>query len=168
MGIRQIAVERFSLVSAKPFREVMAIIDAAIGHPDMRQLVREIAAAPTYAEMENAIRKAAGTTDLLLFMRLDIGEVLNKGNAGAKPQSQRLLVGNPLIMRQMAEQVPDTGSYAPVTILVDERIDGVHVSYDRMTSFLAPYQSAEALRVATELDLKVETLLKEAAGESPV
>ena len=168
MGIRQIAVERFSLISAKPFKEVMAVIDAAIGHPDMGQLVREIAAAPTYAEMEKAIRKAAGPTNLLLFMRLDIGEVLNKGNAVAKLQSQRLLVGNPLIMRQMTEQVPDAGSYAPVTILVDERADGVHLSYDRMTSFLAPYQSAEALRVATDLDLKVETLLKQAANESSV
>ena len=168
MGIRQVAVERFSLVSAKPFKEVMAVIDAAIGHPDIRQLVREIAAAPTGAEMEAAVRKVAGPTNLLLFMRLDIGEVLNKGRAGAKLQSQRLLVGNPLIMRQMTEQVPDTGSYAPVTILVDERADGVHLSYDRMTSFLAHYQSAEALEVATDLDLKVETLLKQAAGESLV
>jgi len=32
----------------------------------------------------------------------------------------------------MAKRVPDAGSYAPVTVLVDERHDGVHVSYDRM------------------------------------
>src|SRR5207249_974456 len=38
-------------------------------------------------------------------------------------------VGRP---EMMAKHVPDAGSYAPVTILVDERKDGVHLSYDRM------------------------------------
>jgi uncharacterized protein (DUF302 family) len=74
-----------------------------------------------------------------------------------------LVIGNPLIMRQMVQHVPDAGSYAPVTILVDERLDGVHLSYDRMESFLAPYQNANALTVAKELDAKIEALLVSAA-----
>jgi hypothetical protein len=60
--------------------------------------------------------------------------------------------------------VPDAGSYAPVTFLIDERPDGVHLSYDRMASFLAPYGDTEALAVARDLDSKVETLLQRAAG----
>jgi hypothetical protein len=76
----------------------------------------------------------------------------------------RLIMGNPLIMQQMAKHVPDAGSYAPVTVLVDERPDGVHVSYDRMASLLAPYRNSEALAVARDLDKKVETLLSRAAG----
>ena len=67
------------------------------------------------------------------------------------------------LMQQMARNVPDAGSYAPVTV-VDERSDGVHISYDRMTSLLAPYGNSEALAVARDLDKKVETLLSEAAG----
>ena len=59
----------------------------------------------------------------------------------------------------MVEHVPDAGSYAPLTILVDERPDGVHLSYDRMVSFLAPYGNPEAFRVAQDLDSKVEALL---------
>jgi hypothetical protein len=55
--------------------------------------------------------------------------------------------------------VPDAGSYAPVTILIDERLDGVHLSYDRVASFLATYKNEEALKVARELDAKVEGLL---------
>ena len=35
------------------------------------------------------------------------------------------------------KNVPDAAAYAPVTILVDERADGVHISYDRMASLLA-------------------------------
>jgi len=64
----------------------------------------------------------------------------------------------------MVKHVPDAGSYAPVTILIDERTDGVHLSYDRMASFLAPYENAEALKVARELDAKVEGLLASAAA----
>ena len=67
-------------------------------------------------------------------------------------------------MKEMAKRVPDAGSYAPVTILIDERPDGVHLSYDKMASFLAPYQNTEALNVARELDAKVEALLASAAA----
>ena len=45
-----------------------------------------------------------------------------------------------------------------------ERSDGVHLSYDKMASFLAPYGNREALQVAEDLDHKVETLLREAAA----
>jgi hypothetical protein len=47
---------------------------------------------------------------------------------------------------------------------VDERVDGVHLSYDRMASFLAPYGNSDALKVARDLDLKVEKLLNESAA----
>ena len=67
-------------------------------------------------------------------------------------------------MKEMAKHVPDAGSYAPVTVLVDERADGVHLSYDRMASFLAAYGNPDALQVAKDLDNKVETLLRKAAG----
>ena len=77
------------------------------------------------------------------------------------PRIIRLLIGNPLIMKEMAKHVPDAGSYAPVTVLVDERPDGVHLSYDRMSSLLAPYGNQDALVVARDLDSKIETLLQE-------
>jgi hypothetical protein len=67
-------------------------------------------------------------------------------------------------MKQMAEHVPDTASYAPVTILIDEREDGVHLTYDLMASFLAPYGNLAALKVARDLDAKVQALLTAAAS----
>jgi len=50
----------------------------------------------------------------------------------------QLIIGNPLMMKEMVKHVPDAGSYAPFAVLVDERADGVHLSYNRMASFLAP------------------------------
>jgi hypothetical protein len=60
----------------------------------------------------------------------------------------------------MVQQAPDAGSYGPVTILIHERQDGVHLSYDRMASYLASYGHSEALQV----DAKVEALLTAAAA----
>ena len=98
------------------------------------------------------------------FARFDHGEIVHKGETANVLGIVRLVVGNPLIMRQMVQHVPDAGSYAPVTILIHERPDGVHLSYDRMASFLAPYESADALKVARELDAKIEALLASVAA----
>lgn len=62
-------------------------------------------------------------------------------------------------MKEMAKHVPEAGSYAPVTVLIDERGDGVHLSYDRMASLLAPYGNMDAIAVARDLDTKIENLL---------
>ena len=163
MSIKQITVQRFSLVSRKPFEEVMAVITAAIGRPNMQLFQQEIAAAETEATLKELVQKAIGASDLMEFMRLDMATVSRKRTGGIGRQTVRLIVGNPLIMTQMVERVPDAASYAPVTILVDERPDGVHVSYDRVASFLAAYEHEEALTVAEDLDAKVEKLLTAAA-----
>jgi len=99
----------------------------------------------------------------MMFMELDHGAILRKESELDTPKIVRFLIGNPLVMKEMAKHVPDAGSYAPVTILVDERPDGVHLTYDTMASLLAPYGNADALAVARELDLKIENLLRESA-----
>jgi hypothetical protein len=66
-------------------------------------------------------------------------------------------------MKEMVKHVVDAGSYAPVTILIEECPDSVRISYDRMASYLAPYGNNDALKVARELDAKVERILIEAA-----
>jgi uncharacterized protein (DUF302 family) len=164
MTTTQVRVERLSVTSSKAFQEVVASLEKAIGHPDMTAFTKNLTAAKTYGELEKIVRAATGPSELMEFARMDLGEVLRKGSAAAARHSLRFIVGNPVIMSQMLQSVPDAGSYAPVTILIDERPDGVHLSYDKMASFLVPYGSPEALKVARDLDLKVERLLAAAAG----
>ena len=92
-----------------------------------------------------------------------VPQVLQKENGTAKPRILRIVAGNPLIMKEMVKHVVDAGSYAPVTILIEERPDSVRISYDRMASYLAPYGNSDALKVARELDAKVERILTAAA-----
>jgi uncharacterized protein (DUF302 family) len=165
MAIKQVNVQRFSVISSKSVRDVIKVFDVAVGHPDMNVFRANVAAATTYAELEKVVHAVIGPSELIEFARFDLGEVLRKRKGADAPQSLRLVLGNPLIMRQMVEHVPDAGSYAPVTVLIDERQDGVHLSYDRMASLLAPYGNSEALKVARDLDSKIEALLAAAAGE---
>jgi hypothetical protein len=161
---REIRVRRFTIVSSRPFEEVVRRLTATIGRPDTNAFHDAIASATNVAELEKAVHGAIGSSDLMEFARFDAGEVLRKSQGGNGPKILRLVVGNPLIMTEMARTVPDAASYAPVTILVDERADGVHLSYDSMASLLAPYGSQSALLVAMDLDANVERLLKTAAS----
>jgi uncharacterized protein (DUF302 family) len=163
MGVQEINVQRFSVVSSKKFDDVVAKLAAGVGHPDMRAMFKNISLAKKYEEVEKIIQPGLGPTGLMEFMRFDHGEVLRKDHGEKAPRVMRFLIGNPLVMKRMVEHVPDAGSYAPTTVLVDERADGVHISYDTMVSFLTPYGNAEALKVAKELDGKIEALLNEAA-----
>ncbi len=163
MTIRKVEIERFSLISSKPFEVVVAALKAAVGHPDMVEFVKATQGARTFAELESAVHRGLGRTGLMMFMKLDLGEILRKETGLGTPKIVRFLIGNPLIMKEMAKQVPDAGSYAPVTVLVDERPDGVHLSYDRMASLMAPYGNPDALAVARDLDSKIENLIRESA-----
>ena len=156
---RRINVERATVTSGKTLKDVLAKFDAAVGHPDIQEFWKSMSAAATTAEMENVVQSALGPSGFMEFARFDHGGIVHKGETGDHPKVFRIVIGNPLIMREMVKHVPDAGSYAPVTILIDERSDGVHLSYDRMASFLAAYKNADALKVAGELDAKIETLL---------
>jgi uncharacterized protein (DUF302 family) len=164
MTIRKFEAQRVSVTSRKSLQDVLAKFDAAVGHPNIEEFWRRMTASKTKWEMEKVVQSVLGPSEFMEFARFDHGGVVHKGKTGDHPKVFRLVIGNPLIMREMVKHVPDAGSYAPVTILVDERSDGVHISYDRMASLLAPYENAEALKVARDLDGKVEALLAVAAA----
>jgi hypothetical protein len=119
--------------------------------------------AKTLPELEQVVNGAIGPSGFMEFMRINHGQFLDKAQGEGSTRILRFIVGNPLIMMQIAIHAPDAGSHSPVTILVDQRDDGVHLSYNTMAGYLAHYGNL-ALTVARELDTKVEALLKSAAG----
>ena len=162
--IRKVEMERFTVTSSKPCDVVVAAIKALIGHPNTAELWQATRRATTAAELEAAIQPVLGESGLMQFVEFDHGMIVRKGTENHTSRIIRLVIGNPLIMKEMAKHVPDAGSYAPVSVLVDERADGVHISYDRMASLLAPYENPGALSVARDLDAKVEDILSRAAA----
>ncbi len=164
MATRKFAIERFSLISSRPFEEVADALKARVGRLDVVEFAKVSKSTARFSELEKLIGRNPGGIGLMLFMELDHGAVLRKESGLDKPKIVRFVIGNPLIMKEMAKHVPDAGSYAPVTVLIDERDDGVHLSYDKMAALLAPYGNTEAISVARELDAKVENLLRESAA----
>jgi uncharacterized protein (TIGR00369 family) len=164
IGIRRVAVERTTVISGQSFDAVLAKLAAAVGHPDVFTFARDVAAARTQADLERIVNAAIGSAGLMEMAHFDIGDVLRKELGNSAPKSVRLVIGNPLIMKDMVKHVPDAASYAPVTVLIDERAGGVYLSYDLMASFLAPYENAQASAVARQLDEKILALLTAAAG----
>jgi len=163
-SIKRLEIERFSLTSSRPFDAVVAALKAGVGRLDLAAFAQASHSAGTFSDLEKVIGRDMGKTGLMLFLELDHGAVLRKETGGDKPKMVRLVIGNPLVMKEMVKHVPDAGSYAPITVLVDERSDGVHLSYDRMVSFLRSYGNDKAAKVAQELDAKVEALIALAAG----
>jgi len=143
MATKQISVERFSITSAKPFGDVVKALEASVGHPNMNAFMNDVASAKSFKNLEKVVNAVTGATGLMQFVKFDLGEIVRKERGDSAPRSLRYLIGNPLIMKQMLERCSDAGSYAPVTVLIDERPDGVRLSYDRMASFLAPYGNDE-------------------------
>lgn len=163
ISVQEIHVQRVKVVTTATFDQVVARIDAAIGHPDIATFHKNLSNAQTLDEMERVVHPVTQPNGLMEFARFDLGEVLRKENASLRPRILRIVAGNPLIMKEMVKHVVDAGSYAPVTILVQECTDSVCISYDRMASYLASYGSSEALNVAQELDAKVEKIMATAA-----
>jgi len=159
MPVTQVTVERLSLISDKPFESVLAAIRSGIGHPDMTTLWEKIRSADSFQRVEAIVTAALSPTGLMQFGEFDDGGFIRKDRGAGTPQAMRLLIGNPLIMKQMTELVPDAAAYAPVTVLIDERAGKVHISYDRMASLLSVYNSPGATKIAEALDAKIEALI---------
>jgi uncharacterized protein (DUF302 family) len=163
MTTKNLIVERICYISKKSLHEILEVLDAGVGHPNMNELWQRLFNASTVSEVDQIMLSVVGSSGLIEFLRFNHGGIVHRGASKNAPGNVRMVVGNPSIMRRMVEHVPDAGSYAPVTILIDERPDGTHISYDRMASFLQSYGNEDALRVARDLDAKVEKLLASAA-----
>ena len=61
--IRKIEIERFSLTTSKQFDEVIAGVNAGIGHPDMAEFGRSTHEARSFAELKSAVETGQSLTD---------------------------------------------------------------------------------------------------------
>jgi hypothetical protein len=168
----EVAVRRHVLESERPFSSVLEGIFGGISQPDISQLFSKLAASTSYEQFSSLVREAQGSAGLMLFLQLDLGAALALDRVdpqASHPASHqaggrliRLIAGNPVTMGEMTRHVPDAGSYAPVTILMQELPDGrTRVAYDAVVSAIAPYRDAAASNVADRLDSEVLDLLRQ-------
>jgi hypothetical protein len=145
-------------------------IYGGISQPDVGSLFRQLAASTSYEQFTSLVRQAQGSAGLMRFLELELDRAL-----ALDPQAQssavlglvRLIAGNPVTMGEMTRHVPDAGSYAPVTILVQELPGGgTRLAYDSVASAIAIYDDPAATQVAENLDTEVLALLRQVSGLS--
>jgi uncharacterized protein (DUF302 family) len=163
-----VMVRRHVFETDRPIASVLDGIFSGISQPDIAELFSKLAASSTFQEFSSLVDQAQGSAGLMVFLQLDLDQALT-----LDPQAPdwtgrrlvRLIAGNPVTMGQMTRHVSDAGSYAPVTILVEETPEGgTRVAYDSVASEIARYRNAAASAVARQLDAEVTGLLRQATG----
>ena len=167
--VLEVLVRRHVFDSERPFDSVLDGIFGGISQPDIEALFSKLAASTSYEQLSSLVRQAQGSAGLMRFWQLDHDEVLTldpQAPDWAGRRLVRLIAGNAVTMGQMTRHVADAGSYAPVTILIQERPDGgTRVAYDTVASAIARYDDAAASEVAERLDAEVLGLVRQATGE---
>jgi hypothetical protein len=166
--VLDIPVRRHVLTSERPFQVVMDGIYDGISQPDIGALFATLAASTSYEEFAALVRHAQGSAGLMRFWHLDDDHALAldpQARDQAGRRLVRLIAGNPVTMGQMTRHLRAAGSYAPVTILIQELPGGgTQVAYDTVASAIAPYGDAAASQVAQRLDTEVLGLLHHVTG----
>ena len=166
--VLEVVVRRHVFTSERPFPAVLDGIFSGISQPDIGQLFSKLAASSSYEQFCSLVQQAQGSAGLMRFLQLDLDNALAldpqaKGQAGRR--LVRLIAGNPVTLGQMTRHLPAAGSYAPITILIQELPGGgTQVAYDTVASAIAPYGNAAASQVAQRLDTEVLSLLRHATG----
>jgi hypothetical protein len=106
-----------------------------------------------------ALKAAIGRPDMVEFANA----IRNAQTFAELERTVHQSLGNTGLMMFMESTHHERNGQARSRRRVDERPDGVHLTYDKMASLLAPYRNAEALAVARNLDSKIETLLRSSA-----
>ena len=166
--VLDVMVRHHVLDTDRPFACVLDGIFSGISQPDIAQLFSKLAASSTYQEFSSLVEQAQGSAGLMRFLQLELDNALSldpEAEDWTGRRLVRLIAGNPVTMGQMTRHVPAAGSYAPVTVLIEETPGGgTRVAYDSVASAIAPYGSAAASEVAGRLDTEVLRLLREATG----
>jgi hypothetical protein len=166
----EVPVRRHIIETERSFESVMDGIFDGISRPDIRSLFSDLEASTSYEQFSSLVKQAQGSAGLMQFwqLHLDVALTLDpRARHHARHRLVRLIAGNPVTMGEMTRHIADAGSYAPVTILIQELPDRrSRVAYDSVASAIAPYHHAAASKVARRLDAEVLTLLREATRAS--
>lgn len=168
--VLEFPVRRHVIDTKLPFSVVLDGIYAGISQPDIEELLSQLEASHSYDQFRSLVQQAQGSTGLMRFWQLNLDTALTidpqaAGQAGRR--LVRLIAGNPVTMGEMTRHARDAGSYAPVTILIQQVSEReTRVAYDTVASALAPYHNAAASQLAERLDAEVLDLLRQAT-EAP-
>lgn len=86
MRTMHVQVRRISVVSSRPFDDVLRSLAESVGHADIEDFHQAVATAETVADLDRVVQRAIGSSGLMEFARFDVGKVLGKERAQEPPR----------------------------------------------------------------------------------
>jgi uncharacterized protein (DUF302 family) len=163
-AISTIPVQRSTWTSTRSFDDVVASVEAGLGHPDFRAESEELRSAATWEEFQAIVARNTGRAGLAVFLQLDFSVALRADPEAESRRIVRIIAGNPVTMSSLVRGTPEVGASVPVTILIFEDGPVVRVQYDSVASALGPDAALDTVRRASALDEKVFQLVRGAVG----
>jgi uncharacterized protein (DUF302 family) len=160
---RTIALRRHEFRSSKPFDDVLTAVRSGLGRPDFAALTAELAACEDWDRYRRMVGGQAGSSGLMIFLELDLGDVVRRDPDTSPARAVRIIAGNPVTMESMVRTTPGAGAFAPVTILLFERDGFTVLRYDTIVSAVGDEWTDQARSVGEHLDRDVLDLLDSAA-----
>ena len=151
-------------VSERPFDEVVAAFEKAVGFLDSEAL-REIVATSTSADdFEARIRSAKGPSGFMRFLDIDHGAWMAR--TGLTARCKLYIFGNPLIARTMLEHDIGVGLNVPLRAMIyeDPKTNITRLAYDLPSSLLARLGNPKVTAAARRLDEKLASLARTVTG----
>jgi hypothetical protein len=151
-------------ISARPFDEVVAAFEAAIGRMDGEIFQQAVQASTGPEDFEARMRALEGSSAFMLFFAADHGAWMSR--LGLKARAKLYVVGNPLIARTMIEHDPGVGLHVPVRVLIyqDQHDGSCRLAYDLPSSLMARLRNPRVTSAAKDLDRKLAPLSEIATG----
>jgi uncharacterized protein (DUF302 family) len=159
-AVTTVHVQRHTWTSTRSFDDVLADVEAGLGHPDFREESEQLRAAATWDEFQTIVAGNTGSVGLAVFLQLDLGVALAADPEAHPRRIVRIIAGNPVTMSSIVRGTPQAGASVPVTILIFEDGPVVHIQYDAVSSALGAEPLADTATRASALDAKVIELLR--------
>ena len=106
--IRKVEMERLYCNLDQTVRRCCCSHQEFRGNPDIMAAFRKaVKDAESSAGLDATVRPDLGPTGLMPFVEFDHGMVVRKGTEHHAAKIIRLVIGNPLIIKEMAKHVPD-------------------------------------------------------------
>ena len=150
--------------STRPFDEVVAAFEAAVGHAEGSSYTAAVAASTGALDFERRMHDLEGPSGFMCFKILDHGAWM--ALAGLKARARLYIIGNPLIAWTMIQHDVQVGLNVPVRVLIyeDPHNGACRVAYDLPSSLMARLKNQRVNAAAQALDAKLSALAEMVTG----
>ena len=107
--LTSVHLQRYEIISSRPFDDVVRAIRAGLGHPDFAALVRKLPTLTDWTGFQAEVAANVGEAGLMVFMELDLGAVVALDPQAHPFKAIRIIAGNPVTMESMVRNARKSG-----------------------------------------------------------